>query len=383
MQPNKLKFTRKEFAGAFGDIGTDLPLLIALIVATGLYAPSVLIIFGLMQIITGFYYKMPMPVQPLKAMATIVISQKVGGDLLLGAGLSIGIFMLLLSGSGLLQKLWAIVPIGLIRGLQMGLGLSLCSLAIKDYVLNQGTEAYIMASLGFLLIVILLKNNKYPASLILIILSVLYGLIFKFSFIHLGQFNAYLLPVLKFPSFDAMLQGFLLLSLPQIPLSIGNSILATKQTCSDYFPNRTDISLPKLGFSYALMNLIAPLFGGVPVCHGAGGLVGHYTFGGRTGASVIIYGFLYVLLGLLFGTEFSVILVLFPLPVLGIILFFEGFSLISLVRYLESDKNAFILAVLSALIAFLLPYGYVIALVVGIVLNRFQKHIGLFNHSLK
>ena len=180
-----------------------------------------------------------------------------------------------------------------------------------------------------------------------------------------------------------MLQGFLLLSLPQIPLSIGNSILATKQTCSDYFPNRTDISLPKLGFSYALMNLIAPLFGGVPVCHGAGGLVGHYTFGGRTGASVIIYGFLYVLLGLLFGTEFSVILVLFPLPVLGIILFFEGFSLISLVRYLESDKNAFILAILSALIAFLLPYGYVIALVVGIALNRFQKHIGLFKHSIK
>src|SRR4051812_11241847 len=80
----RLRFDRHELAGAFGDLGTDLPLVAAMIVAARLDAGSVLFVFGALQILTGVLYRMPMPVQPLKAMAAIVITQKISGEILYG-----------------------------------------------------------------------------------------------------------------------------------------------------------------------------------------------------------------------------------------------------------------------------------------------------------
>ena len=44
-----------------------------MILASGLHSSSVLVMFGLMQMVTALSYRMPMPVQPLKAVAVIVI----------------------------------------------------------------------------------------------------------------------------------------------------------------------------------------------------------------------------------------------------------------------------------------------------------------------
>jgi len=95
-----IRFDRNELAGAFGDIGTDLPLIVGMILAAGLHSASVLIAFGLMQVVTAVAYRMPMPVQPLKAVAVIVITQKVAPDIVYGGGLAIGLLMLALSASG-------------------------------------------------------------------------------------------------------------------------------------------------------------------------------------------------------------------------------------------------------------------------------------------
>ncbi|WP_371756232.1 putative sulfate/molybdate transporter, partial [Ferviditalea candida] len=129
-----IKFDRNEFAGAFGDIGTDLPLLIGMIVAAGLNSASALIMFGVMQIFTALRYRMPMPVQPLKAMAAIVITQKLSGNILYGGGLAVGILMLLLTLTGLIDWIARIVPKVVIRGMQLGLGLQLATLSLKEYV---------------------------------------------------------------------------------------------------------------------------------------------------------------------------------------------------------------------------------------------------------
>ncbi|HPI80827.1 MAG TPA: putative sulfate/molybdate transporter, partial [Cyclobacteriaceae bacterium] len=117
-----IKFNKSELSGAFGDIGTDLPLIIAMILAANLYVPGALIMFGVMQVFTGWVYRMPMPAQPLKAMATLVIAQQIGGNILLGAGLAIGLVMLVLSVTGLLGKIASWVPKVVVRGLQLGLG---------------------------------------------------------------------------------------------------------------------------------------------------------------------------------------------------------------------------------------------------------------------
>ncbi len=363
-----IKFNKQEFAGAFGDIGTDFPLIVAMILAAGLHAPSVLIVFGLMQIFTGIVYKLPMPVQPLKAMATIVITQKVAGSVLLGAGLAIGLVMLLLSITGILDKLTKLVPKPVIRGIQLGLGISLCSLAFKEYISADKFLGYGLALAAFLIIIYFIDNKKFPASLLVIGLGFLYAFTFNIDFQTLYHSVGINLPQFSLPNPDNILKGFLLLALPQIPLSLGNSIMATKQVSGDFFPERTDLTVKKIGLTYSLMNLTAPFISGIPVCHGAGGMVGHYAFGGRTGGSVIIYGLLYITIGLFFGNSFSEIIKVFPLPILGVILLFEGVSLILIMKDIVADKRGLVITVLVGVIAFGLPYGFIISIIIGTIL---------------
>ena len=92
------------------------------------------------------------------------------------------------------------------------------------------------------------------------------------------------------------------------------------------------LGIRKIGFTYSLMNLIVPFFGGIPVCHGSGGMVGHYTFGGRTGGSIVTYGTMYLVLGLFFSYVFGEAILLFPKPMLGVILLFEGWALMKLTK---------------------------------------------------
>jgi len=155
-----------------------------------------------------------------------------------------------------------------------------------------------------------------------------------------------------------------LLAIPQIPLSLGNSILATHQTARDMFPDRSP-GFRKISGTYALMNLINPFLSGMPTCHGSGGLVGHYTFGARTGGSVVLYGGFYLILGVLFSSGFDRVIRVFPLPILGVLLLFEGVGLMALLRRLEDPARDLRVALLVGLIAAGLPYGYLIGLIVG------------------
>lgn len=363
-----IKINRQEFSGAFGDIGTDFPLLVAMIIAAGLHTPSVFIVFGAMQIFTGVVYKMPMPVQPLKAMATLVITQKIAGNVLMGAGLAIGVVMLILSLTGILDKLTKFIPKAVIRGIQMGLGISLCLLSFKEYIPAEGTIGYGLALLSFLVVILLIDNKKYPTSLLIIGIGIIYALFFSIDLGTIFHSVGVNIPKLNVPSYDSVAKGFVLLALPQIPLSLGNSILATKQAASDFFPERKDVTVRKIGITYSIMNLAVPFFSGVPCCHGSGGMVGHYAFGGRTGGSVIIYGTVFILLGVFFGNNLETIIKVFPLPILGIILLFEGVSLILLMKDVVEDKKGFVISILVGVVAFGLPYGFVISMVIGTAL---------------
>src|SRR5687768_2596523 len=120
-QRASIRFDRNEFAGAFGDIGTDLPLIVGMILAAKLDVTSVLVVYGAMQILTGLYYRMPMPVQPLKAVAVIVIAHSAGKNIspevLYGGGLAIGFTMLLLTLTGLVTWLGRVIPKAVVRGI--------------------------------------------------------------------------------------------------------------------------------------------------------------------------------------------------------------------------------------------------------------------------
>ncbi|HEV8131355.1 MAG TPA: putative sulfate/molybdate transporter [Acidobacteriota bacterium] len=372
MERGSIRFDRNELAGAFGDIGTDLPLIVGMILAAGLDSASVLIMFGMMQIFTALQYRMPMPVQPLKAMAVIVITQKLDKNILYGGGLAIGICMLLLSLTGAIDWLARVVPKPVIRGIQFGLGIQLAILALKDYVPAEKAAGYWLAAIGFALIVLFLGNRKYPAALFVIFVGALYAFLFKLTAMAVIQSAGLTFPQFHQPAIHDILSGFVILALPQIPLSLGNSILATRQISQDFFPERS-LSVRQISLTYSLMNLVSPFFNGIPTCHGSGGMAGHYAFGARTGGSVILYGLLYVTLGLFFANGFAKIVQVFPLPILGVILLFEGLTLLTLVRDLYQSKKDFSNALLVGLLASGLPYGYLIGLIVGIVLDYLTR----------
>lgn len=357
-------FNRQEWAGAFGDLGTDFPLIVGMILAAGLDSTSVFVMFGAMQILTGFLYRMPMPVQPLKAMAAIVIAQKLTGNILYGAGLAIGLTMLLLTVTGLIDRIGRVVPKAVVRGIQFGLGLKLAALALKDYVSADGLNGYILAGTAFILVIFLLRNRKFPAAIGVILSGLAYAFIFKLDSHVLVSGTGLHIPQFHVPSRGDILAGFLLLAIPQIPLSLGNSLLATSQVSKDFFPERP-IKLKKISWTYSLMNLVNPFFGGVPTCHGSGGMVGHYNLGARTGGSVLIYGTFYVVTGLFLGGAVHTIVQIFPLPMLGVLLFFEGLGLMILVRDLAASKPDLIVAILTGLIAGHVPYGFVIGILAG------------------
>ncbi len=376
MRQGWIRFDRNELAGAFGDIGTDLPLIVGMILAAGLDSASALIMFGVMQVFTGLRYGIPMPVQPLKAMAVLVIAQKLSGSVLFGGGLVIGVIMLVFTLTGLIEWLARVVPKTVVRGIQFGLGLQLASLALKDYVPADGAAGYVLAAVGFVITIALLGNRRFPAALFVIALGIVYAFIFKIDFSAVWHGARLHLPRLQVLTRQDLLTGLVVLAVPQIPLSLGNSILATRQVAEDFFPERP-LTVRTISFTYSIMNLINPWFGGIPTCHGSGGMAGHYTFGARTGGSVVIYGCLYLVLGLFFGGCFAQMIQVFPKPILGVMLAFEGLAMLLLVRDIANSKADLLIAMLVGLMAVGLPYGYAIGLIVGTALvylwrNRHQ-----------
>jgi len=374
---NRIKFNRNELSGAFGDIGTDLPLIIGMLLATNLQISNTLIVYGILQILTSLIYGIPMPVQPLKAVALIVITQNVSAEVIWGGGLAIGIIMLILTITGLIVWLNKIIPKTVIRGIQLGLGLQLCLLAVKDYIPADKTTGYIFALIAFVIGLILIGNRKYPPAIFILALGVIYMFLFHFGILTKLTFSV---PKLSMPhlSYQNILAGLILLAIPQIPLSLGNSIFATNQIANDLFPDKK-ITVKKIGFTYSLMNLISPLLGGIPVCHGSGGIAGHYTFGGRTGGSTLIYGLFYLILGVFFSGNSADTLMIFPKPILGVILLFEGIALVLLVKDIIIDRNMFLIAVIVAICAIGLPNGYLIGMVAGTTIYYLTNKIFLKN----
>ncbi|MDX2011447.1 MAG: molybdate transporter family protein [Myxococcaceae bacterium] len=364
----RLRFDRHELAGAFGDIGTDLPLLLALVGTCHLDAASVFAVFGVLQIATGLAYGMPMPVQPLKAMAAIMLAQKLSAGTLAGGGLVIGVTMLVLATTGLLDWIARVVPKEVVRGIQLGLGLSLATLGLKDYVVSDGARGMTLAVIATLLLIALRGGRRrVPAPLLVMGLGLVYALVFHVDVTQLGAAVGVQFPSIVLPTQSELLDGALLLALPQLPLSLGNSVIATSRATEDLFPERP-VSVRRIGLTYGLMNVVAPWFGGVPTCHGCGGLVGFHAFGARTGGAAVIYGGLYLVLGLVFAPGIATVVKIFPMPVLGVVLLFEALALMLFIRDVASEPKQLyvVLAVAAAVVG--LKYGYVVGLLGGTAL---------------
>ncbi|MCX7180873.1 MAG: putative sulfate/molybdate transporter, partial [Proteobacteria bacterium] len=110
------------------------------------------------------------------------------------------------------------------------------------------------------------------------------------------------------------------------PLTFGNALVAITEENNRLFPDRP-VTERRVAFSTGLLNLWSSAMGGIPMCHGAGGMAGHVQFGARTGGSSIMLGAMLLAVGLFLADSVAVIFRLFPPAVLGVILFLAGVQL--------------------------------------------------------
>jgi MFS superfamily sulfate permease-like transporter len=321
------RFDRSELAGAFGDLGTLVPFVVGYITVARLDPQGVLLGFGLLALATGLYFRTPMSVQPMKAIATVAVTQPhlVTPGVIFASAVVTGVFWLGMGVSGAVSWLAALTsrPVG--RGIVLGLGLSFILEGVT--FMNQGP---LVALPAVVLTFFLLGLPRMPAMLVLLAYGGVAALSLDPTLVHalsnLGP--SFRLPSLHVPSLSwpEIVTGALVLAVPQMALTLGNAVIATADEHNALFPHRR-ISVRLLALDHGLMNLVAAPLGGVPMCRGAGGIAGHVRFGARTGGALVVLGALLLVGALFFADSAETVFRLFPVPVLGVILFFGGVEL--------------------------------------------------------
>lgn len=284
--------------------------------------------------------------------------------------------MLVLTSTGILTRLARWIPQPVVRGCQLGLGLSLAAVALKTYLPAGDLFGYLLGVMGFLILLLLPKERGVPAGLLVVLLGVGVAISRVLAEPELQLTIAWQLPYLRPLDPQALIPGLVLLALPQLPLSIANAVIATQQTAHDLFPDRP-LSIRQIGLTYSLTNLILPFFGGVPLCHGCSGLAGHYALGARTGGAVVIYGSLYLLLGLFFGSSVDKLLEIFPLSILGVILLFEAWVLMGFIKDQAAMPANWMITLLVGAIALSVPQGFLVGTLVGTTLYYLSRKMPL------
>jgi len=389
----KLRFDRVELAGAFGDLGTLLPIVIAMILINHLSSSTVFLAFGLFYILAGLYYGLPVPVQPLKAVGAIAIAYPaVITESVIGAsGIIFGVLLLVLSLTGMVDQIAKLFSQAVVRGIQLTLGLIFLKKGIelivsKDLFMTgvQGKFAEYHANLilgfaVFALILLLLNNKRFPAALAALAVGISAGLALG----GLGDRSLAIGPTgihLIHPSAGDFWTAFIMLILPQLPLTIGNACVGTADTCTNLFRENPHLRKTKAGFfafSMGVVNLPAGFFGAIPMCHGTGGLAAHYRFGARTGGAPVMIGIFFVVVALVLGELGFTLLALIPNAVLGVLLVFAGLELCPLLRSLKSNEEYFIALLIAgiALAVANMAWAFGAGILADLFIRRFKIKI--------
>ncbi|GAB7023246.1 putative sulfate/molybdate transporter [Salidesulfovibrio brasiliensis] len=389
------RFDRMELAGSLGDLGTLLPLAMGMIMVNGLDATGLFACVGLLYIVGGLYYRVPIAVQPMKVISAYAIVTAATQPQITAAGWLMAAALLFLGFTGLVDTVSRLIPKPVVRGVQLSTGILLMA---KGAGFVAGTSAFQQSQgmaepflafqhlgpvpvgivLGVILgaaALLLLDNRRFPAGLVVVGAGALSGLLLGAAK-GLGQLSPglHLPPILPFgfPGGVDFTFALFALVLPQLPMTIGNAVVANRDLSFEYFGDEgrrvTDRALcVSMGFA----NALAALVGGMPLCHGAGGLAAHYRFGARTGGSNLLIGGAFLLLALLFGAGTIRILQLMPMAALGVLLVFAGAQLGLAVLDMRQRSEFFVvLLMVGVALAFNLAWAFGLGIVVAWVLRR-------------
>ena len=387
-------FNRMELAGSLGDLGTLLPMAIAMVLVCGLDPIGTFVGIGLFYVFAGWYFGVTMPVQPMKVIGAYAIGAAMTGSQIQASALLVGVLLLLIGGTGIMDWIRRLVPLNVIRGVQLSTGILLMAKGVaflagtSSFQVMRGAvePALAVQSLGPVPISLVLgtavgvltlrflDSTRYPAGLLAIGagagVGLLFGAFHSLAGIEPGLYLPSLLPF-GMPSGADFGFVFLSLVLPQLPMTMGNAVIANADLSQQYFKEKSDRVTPRaLCLSMGLANLGAFFLGGMPMCHGAGGLAAHYRFGARTAGSNVMIGLVFLVLTLLFGPGIMDFFAVLPLSVLGVLLIFAGSQLGLTILDMKTRKDLFVcLLILSIAWASNLAAGFLAGIVVSKMLS--------------
>ncbi|XP_015937133.1 molybdate transporter 1 [Arachis duranensis] len=406
-----------ELNGAMGDLGTYIPIVLALTLSRNLNLGTTLIFTGIYNIVTGAIYGVPMPVQPMKSIAAVALSDPTFSvPEIMASGILTGAVLLVLGLTGLMQLAYTLIPLSVVRGIQLAQGLSFALTAVKYVRKVQdlpksksleernwlGFDGLVLAIACVCFIVVVngagdkdrscgggvgggdvesernsnsnfdsnasvivvvgddsdegrtsrigrrVKNVVFslPSAFIVFVLGVILAFVRRPQVVREIKLGPSSIEVVKFTK-HVWKEGFVKGTIPQLPLSILNSVIAVCKLTSDLFPGK-DFSATSLSVTVGLMNLAGGWFGAMPCCHGAGGLAGQYKFGGRSGGCVAILGAAKLVLGFVLGSSLAHIFNQFPVGILGVLLLFAGIELAMASRDMKNKQDSFVMLICTA-----------------------------------
>ena len=389
------RFNRLELAGSLGDLGTLLPLAIGMIMINGLNPTGLFLTIGIYYVLAGIYYGVTVPVQPMKVIGAYAIATAMNASQITAAGYLMGLVLLLIGATGAITIIGKYIPRSVVRGVQLSTGTLLMVQGVKLMLgtstlqkIHQTVEPYlsvqsvgpvpigiIIGVFGGCLTLILLENKKFPAGLIVVVAGLVLGLGLgnrqSLHELHIGINLPVFLPF-GWPSRADFAFALFALVLPQIPMTVGNAVVAYADLSKEYFKEQSGkVTYRATCISMALANFLSATFGGMPLCHGAGGLAAHYRFGALTAGSNIMIGGVFIALAIFFGSRSLAFINLLPLAVLGILLLFAGSQLCLTILDLNKRKDMFVcLTVLGITLATNLAAGFIAGIAVAYILKH-------------
>ena len=385
------QFNRTELAGSLGDLGALLPLTIGMIMVNGMSITGTFYSIALFYIIGGAYYRVPIPVQPMKVIAAYAIATGMTSSQISAASGLVCIFLLIIGLTSAIDAISRFISKAVIRGVQLSTGILLMSQGLKLIMGNSTLQlagniaepnltlqaigpipiGLVLGILSTVIILFFLKSKKYPAAIFVILLGLLTGLIWgthtDFDLIRPGFYLPALLPF-GTPEVADLTVALFVVVLPQLPMTVGNAVIASTDLSKEYFgEDAKKVTYKASTLSMGLANGLSFLLGGIPLCHGTGGLAAHYNFGARTGGSNVIIGGIFLLLAFFFGPHILPIIKLLPLSVLGILLVFAGMYLGLTILDMFARKDMFVVLLILAIT---LTANLAWAVLAGIILSK-------------
>jgi SulP family sulfate permease len=371
--------SRLDIAGAFGDIGVLFPIAIALITLNQLNATAVFLAAGLAYVISGWYFRIPMPVQPFKAVAAIALALALTPQEIASAGLLMGLLLAFVAATNLAGLLARLFTLPIVRGVQLGLGLLLLREGVKLILARQaslswngvpllGWEISVAAAVILLLFI---RSERFPAGLLLLGSGIVLGLLASGGDLRHLEWRPIPLSLLHLKASE-LWRVLPLLVIPQFALTFGNSIVASENTAQILYGERASrVTIRSLSASIAVMNLASAAILGSPMCHGSGGLTAHFKFGARTQRSNYVIGAVCLLLAAV-GTAAIAVLRLIPVAVLGVFLIYVGIQHALYLRDIARRVPLLLIALAVGIVAALttnLMWGFLVGLVLQTIVS--------------